>query len=257
MNAPALAEFEAPASWQRIEFISDLHLSESQPATFDTWAAYMRGTTADAVFILGDLFEAWVGDDARHAGFEAQCAAVLSAAARRRTLAFMAGNRDFLLGAEMLAACGMAGLPDPTVLKAWGRNVLLTHGDALCLDDTDYQRFRAQVRSPAWIESVLAQPLEQRRRLAAEMRSASEQHKHRHVPPQWSDIDRPSALAWMDAGGCREMVHGHTHRPATEEIAPGRTRFVLSDWDLDGDPRRAEVLQLTRDGFVRTPFGAV
>jgi UDP-2,3-diacylglucosamine hydrolase len=256
MDVRALAEIKAPASWSRIEFISDLHLSESQPATFEAWAAYLRGTTADAVFILGDLFEAWVGDDARHAGFEAQCAAVLSDAARQRTLAFMVGNRDFLVGPELLGACGVAGLSDPTVLHAWGRNVLLTHGDALCLDDTDYQRFRAQVRSPAWIEAVLAQPLEQRRRLATEMRSASEQHKRRHAPPQWSDIDRPSALAWMDAGNCREMVHGHTHRPATEQIAPGRTRFVLSDWDLDGDPRRAEVLQLTRDGFARRPFGA-
>lgn len=247
------AEFVAPAAWRRIEFISDLHLSEDQPATVDGWARYLEATTADAVFILGDLFEVWVGDDARHAGFEARCTALLTAAARRRTVGFMVGNRDFLVGPEMLRDCGVTGLADPTVLKAWGRNVLLTHGDALCLDDADYQAFRKQVRNDAWIQAVLAQPLAERRRLAGQIRAASEQHKRRAAPPQWSDVDRPSAVAWMQAGDCHEMVHGHTHRPATQQIAPGHVRHVLSDWDLDAAPPRAEVLRLTRDGFCRVP----
>jgi len=124
---PSFAEWSAPASWETIDFISDLHLSEETPRGFDAWAAYLRDSPADAVFILGDLFEAWVGDDARHVGFEARCAAVLSEAAATRPVAFMVGNRDFLVGDAMLSAC----VPSPT-RPCWSA----AHIDCCCLTAT-------------------------------------------------------------------------------------------------------------------------
>ncbi|MDP9043729.1 MAG: UDP-2,3-diacylglucosamine diphosphatase, partial [Pseudomonadota bacterium] len=159
----APTEVFAPADWRRVDFISDLHLAADTPRTFQAWRDYLLATPADAVFILGDLFEAWVGDDAREDGFDAEATAVLTAAAARRPVYFMAGNRDFLLGSEMLAACGMQRLVDPCVLVAFGSRTLLTHGDAWCVADVDYQTFRAQVRQPAWQAQVLAAPLAQRR----------------------------------------------------------------------------------------------
>ena len=253
--APALAslhELEAAPSWQAIEFISDLHLAEPQPHTFAAWADYLAGSQADAIYILGDLFEVWIGDDARQPGrFEQRAGEVLAQAARRRTIGFMAGNRDFLVGAELLESCGLAALPDPTVLSAWGRRVLLTHGDALCLADEAYQAFRRQVRSPAWRSEFLSQPLATRERLARQMRDASEAGKRRQTMADWSDVDGAAAVAWMQASGSHDMVHGHTHRPGSELLAPGYTRHVLSDWDCDTAPARAQVLRLTREGFTR------
>ena len=244
-------EFEALASWTCIDFISDLHLSSNAPRTFDAWSRYMAGTRADAVVILGDLFEVWVGDDARASAFEGQCADVICDASSRRQVAFMAGNRDFLLGAAMLGACGLLGLPDPTVLTAWGQRLLLTHGDALCIADLPYQRFRAQVRQPAWQQEFLAKPLADRLAIAGSMRQHSEARRQ-FDGNTLVDIDVASAVGSMHAAGAASMVHGHTHRPGSEELAAGFKRHVLSDWDLDDPVRpRAEVLRLNRDGLHR------
>jgi UDP-2,3-diacylglucosamine hydrolase len=250
---PALFEFRAPPAWRSIEFISDLHLNPADPRTFDAWVAYLGSSTADAVWVLGDLFDAWVGDDAAgEAGsFEARCAAALASAASRRPMAFMAGNRDFLVGATMLERCGVTALPDPTLLDAWGRRVVLTHGDAWCIADVAYQRFRAQVRSPAWQRSVLARPLAERRVLAGQMREGSRHAQHTQPAQVASDVDAELALQWLQAAGSTELIHGHTHRPGTEALAPGYVRHVLSDWDFDGAQPRGEVLKLTRDGFSR------
>src|SRR5262249_32942328 len=117
-GSPTLAHLHAPPAWQAIDFLSDLHLSESTPRTFEALAAHLRCTEADAVFILGDLFEVWAGDDARHEGFAADCAAMLGEASAHRFIAFMAGNRDFLVGDAMLRQCGIVHLADPTVLVA-------------------------------------------------------------------------------------------------------------------------------------------
>lgn len=256
-----LWQLQAEPDWRAVDFISDLHLSEQTPRTFEAWSAHLRSTPADALFILGDLFEVWVGDDARLPGSWAERATeVLADAAARRSVGFMAGNRDFLVGAQMLRDCGVMALPDPTLLDAWGQRVLLTHGDMLCLDDTDYQAFRAQVRSPAWREQFLAQPLAERERRARAMRDASEAAKRRKAAPgssdPWADVDAAAAVAWMHAAGSRDMVHGHTHRPGSEVLAPGYMRHVLSDWDCDQPPRRAQVLRLTRDGFARIDLAA-
>src|SRR6185436_4667984 len=139
-EARSTATFEAPDDWRAIDLLSDLHLAENTPEVFGVWAAHLRNTDADAVFILGDLFEVWVGDDMAERGFEARCVEVLSAAAAERMVAFMPGNRDFLVGDAMLAASGVARLADPTVVVAFGDRVVLSHGDALCVGDVGYQR---------------------------------------------------------------------------------------------------------------------
>ena len=248
---PAFFEIGALSHWRAVDFISDLHLCDSMPRTFDAWAGHMASTPADAVFILGDLFEVWVGDDVRSRPFERRCLEVLAQAATRVQLAFMAGNRDFLLGAAMLRDCGAMGLPDPSVLTAWGQRMLLSHGDALCIDDLPYQAFRREVRSPAWQTAFLARPLDERLQAAAQMRRAS-QARQRFDGDRDADVDTGHAVQWMHAGGAAELVHGHTHRPGSNALAPGFKRHVLSDWDLD-HADRAEVLRLSRDGLDRLP----
>lgn len=252
---PPPRPFEAPAGWTAIDFLSDLHLNAGMPRTFAAWAAHLRHTPADAVFILGDLFDAWVGDDARQDAFEADALAVLADAAGRRHVAFMAGNRDFLVGGTLLGELGVVRLDDPTLLAAFGQRVLLTHGDALCLDDVAYQRFRAQVRDPRWQAAVLARPLAERRLMARQLRDGSGSHQYGRTddPVPIGELDPVATARLARRADADVLVHGHTHRPETAEFAPGLVRHVLSDWDLDHDPRhpRAEVLRLTRDGFAR------
>ena len=250
-SLPQFWEFRAPEAWRMVDFISDLHLQPELPRTYQAFASHLRDTPADAVFILGDLFEAWVGDDMRHTGFEAQVTEVLKDASSRLSLAFMAGNRDFLVGGSMLQECGVMALSDPTVLVAFGERLLLTHGDALCLDDQAYQRFRAEVRNETWRQAFLARPLAERRAMAARMRDASMAHQRGQDAAVWADIDVAAAVSWMHEAGTPLMVHGHTHRPGTQELAPGFRRTVLSDWELDAATPRAEVLRLTRHGLER------
>ncbi len=248
-DLPAFYEWRADPGWRVVEFISDLHLSAALPRTFDAFSAHLRHSTADAILILGDLFEAWVGDDMRTLPFEQHCVEVLADAASRRRMAFMPGNRDFLVGSAMLRDCGLMALPDPTVLDAWGQRILLAHGDALCLDDLPYQRFRSEVRADAWQAAFMARPLAERLQVAAGMRQQSAAHQQLDGNPE-IDLDPGETVRWMHAMGAAEMVHGHTHRPGSSTLAPGYKRHVLSDWNLDhGD--RAQVLRLTRAGFER------
>jgi UDP-2,3-diacylglucosamine hydrolase len=248
---PDIFEFKAPAAWSAIDFISDLHLTAETPRTFDAWGAHLSTTPADAVFILGDLFDVWVGDDAALAGFEKQCIDVLAEAARHRALGFMVGNRDFLVGRSLLDACGVMALPDPTLLAAFGERVLLSHGDALCIADAVYQRFRAEVRSDAWRDRVLVLPIEQRRAYAKQMRGASDVHKVRTTVEGWADVDADTAVEWLRATGSKVLIHGHTHRPRVHTLSNGCVRHVLSDWDLEDEPTRAEVLRLSAAGLTR------
>jgi UDP-2,3-diacylglucosamine hydrolase len=249
---PALFEYAAPSSWRAVDFVSDMHLCASRPRTVEAFAAYLQQTPADAVFILGDLFELWVGDDARTRPFERHCCNVLAEAASRRQVGLMVGNRDFLIGTTLLRETGMMGLPDPTVLAVWGQRVLLTHGDSLCLADLPYQAFRREVRSAEWQQRFLSRPLAERLALAADIRRAS-QARRQFDGSADADVDAAEAVRWMHALGTVQMVHGHTHRPGSAELAPGFKRHVLSDWDLD-EASRAEVLRLTRDGFQRLPL---
>ena len=246
---PVFSPLLAPSSWQAIDFISDLHLCAALPRTFDAFVSHLRHTPAPAVFILGDLFEVWVGDDMASLDFERRCVEQLAIAAAQRSLFFMVGNRDFLVGPALLRQAAMQGLADPTVLHAFGHPVLLSHGDALCLSDTPYQDFRREVRSPAWQAAFLARPLTERLHIATEIRQAS-QSRRQFDGAAGADIDFDEALRWMRGAGLQAMVHGHTHRPGSGALAPGFTRHVLSDWDLD-TAAHAEVLRLTRRGFER------
>jgi UDP-2,3-diacylglucosamine hydrolase len=251
MNAavPPIAELQAPAPWRAADVISDLHLQAADDRTFEAWRRYMRDTPADAVFILGDLFDVWVGDDAAgEPGFAADCAAVLQAAAGRLAVFFMHGNRDFLVGEGFLRACRTTLLPDPTVLGFAGQRWLLTHGDALCLADTEYMRFRGQVRAPSWQSDFLAKPLEQRQAIARGLREQSEARKRSVV--EYPDVDGEAAAAWLDAADAPVLIHGHTHRPADHEL-DGRRRIVLSDWDAASNPPRLQALRLTAAGARR------
>lgn len=247
---------KAPAHWRSIDFISDLHLQAGQPETFRAWQRYLASTPADAVFILGDLFEVWVGDDAAAAptsadappGFELQCQHTLAQASEWLALYFMHGNRDFLLGAAFAQACGMTLLDDPTVLVFDAKRWLLSHGDALCLGDTDYQQFRAMVRSPDWQQAFLAKPLSERQSIARDLRSRSEARKASGA--RYADVDITTTLHWLDQAEATTLIHGHTHRPADHKLhsAAGSThdRRVLSDWDATATPPRLQVLRLER-----------
>lgn len=246
---PTIAEWRADPRWSAIDLMSDLHLQVDMPRTFEAWRQHLLNTPADAVLMLGDLFEVWVGDDARLSGFEQQCCEVLRQASRQRVLAFMPGNRDFLVGDVMLADCGVQRLNDPTLLLAWQQRLLLTHGDALCLADTDYQRFRLEVRSSAWQQRFLAQPLPERQRQARALREASAAHQAQLPPEQYFDVDDAEAEAWLRAAGADALVHGHTHRPAQHRLPGGQPRHVLGDWDLDGATRRARALRLNRQSL--------
>lgn len=248
-DLPSFAQLQAPPAWRTVDFISDLHLQVQEPATFEAWRRYMRQTPADAVFILGDLFEVWIGDDAATApDFAADCAAVLKAAATRTDVFFMAGNRDFLVGARFLGDCGVQALADPTVLAFDGRRWLLTHGDALCTDDTEYMHFREQVRHRHWQHEFLSKPLVQREAIARDMRERSEARKRSGI--SYPDVEGDFARAWLKAADAQVMIHGHTHRPADHVLGAGR-RVVLSDWDALGEPRRLQALRLTAEGLQR------
>jgi UDP-2,3-diacylglucosamine hydrolase len=161
----------------------------------------------------------------------------------------MHGNRDFLVGPRFLSDCGVHALSDPCLLQ-WGEQcILLSHGDALCLDDSAYQAFRQQVRSADWQTEFLAKPLHERLALARAMRAQSESQKHSGAV--YADADALMALNWLHAAEADRLVHGHTHQPADHPLGSGQ-RHVLSDWSLDHAPARAQVFRLQRGGdFTR------
>ncbi len=249
-----LPRVEAAAGWRSVDFISDLHLHPGDPATAAAWRAYLASTPADALFILGDLFEAWPGDDAAEVpGFDADCAQALQQIAARMPVFFLHGNRDFMVGAALAARTGMALMQDPALLVFGNQRVLLSHGDALCLADTEYLRFRAQVRAPGWAEALMARPLPERQALARQLRAESASRQATGQP--YADADEALARQWLQAAGASALVHGHTHRPARHDLGNGLTRIVLTDWDLQARPPRAEALRLDRSGqFQRIPL---
>lgn len=227
--------------------------------TAEAFFRWLGSTDADALFILGDLFEVWVGDDAPAEGVVAEARDALAATARRIPVHIMHGNRDFLLGPAFHASLGTVALPDPT-LFTWGQGRwLLTHGDAWCLDDRDYQQFRAQVRSPQWQAAFLQRPVAERQAVARQLREASEARKQaarRSSDPSqagwpfegYADVDEPTSLQWLQRCDAQVLIHGHTHRPATHALPDHRTRLVLTDWDASAQPARGAPLRLYPDG---------
>ena len=219
---------------RRTLFVSDLHLDESRPGIVAQFERFLAKVApgADALYILGDLFEYWVGDDGLALPFPARVAASLRAAASGTPVFFMHGNRDFLVAARFASETGATLLADPTVVDLYGKRTLLTHGDALCTGDVAYQRFRAQVRDPAWQAAALAKPVAERLAIAQAMRVQSEGAKHGKA----MDIMDVAPGAVEDAfrrHDCDLMIHGHTHRPARHVHAVDgreRLRWVLADW---------------------------
>ena len=232
-------------------FFSDLHLDPSRPAITELFGGFLDGEArrADALYILGDLFEAWVGDDdpAETGAFVAgRLRALVDAGV---PVSFIRGNRDFLLGADYARRCGMRLLPDPAVVVVHGEPTLLLHGDLLCTDDVAYQQFRAQTRDPAWQARFLAQPLQARLAFAAQARAAS-QARHGELQASGmaeaiTDVAPATVQAWFARYGVRRMIHGHTHRPAVHDEGHGHTRIVLGDWYEQGS-----VLRVDADGAV-------
>ncbi|MBL0140604.1 MAG: UDP-2,3-diacylglucosamine diphosphatase [Betaproteobacteria bacterium] len=219
---------------QRTLFISDLHLAEERPSTADRFARFLAETVpvADALYILGDLFEYWVGDDGLSLDFPARIADFLRLAARATPVFFMHGNRDFMVASRFCAETGIRLIPDPTVIDLYGERALLMHGDTLCTGDQAYLAFRAQVRNPAWQAAALVRPLAERVAIARGMRERSEDAKG-GKGEAILDVAPEAVEAAFVAADSRLMIHGHTHRPARHEHeAGGRTciRWVLPDW---------------------------
>jgi UDP-2,3-diacylglucosamine hydrolase len=220
-------------------FISDLHLCPSRPATTRLFQNFLAGPAraAEALYILGDLFEYWAGDDDLGDPFNAAiCAALRSLSDAGVPLYFMAGNRDFLAGEVFARAAGVKLLPDPVIVAVAGTSVLLMHGDTLCADDTAYQAFRAEVRSPEWRQAFLALPLAQRKVQIETLRRESEAQK-RVKPIDIMDVNQAAVLQGLTLHRCNRLIHGHTHRPAHHRFElDGRPceRWVLPDWYENG-----------------------
>lgn len=243
----------APPHWRQVDFISDIHLQSSEPDTYAAWVRFMQGTSADALFILGDLFEIWVGDDVLddQNSFESACTNTIRLTASRIPVFILHGNRDFLMGSRFAQASHAILLNDPTILQINEKRIALSHGDALCLDDRDYQDFRKIVRSDAWQKDFLSKPLPERQQIAAHIRTHSEAQKISST--DYADADSIAALSLLESSAANTMVHGHTHRPATHSLAGGKLRWVLSDWHIHGMHTRAEVLRLQSSPSASTP----
>jgi UDP-2,3-diacylglucosamine hydrolase len=238
-------ELRTKDHWDTVDFISDLHLQAQEPQTLVALASYLESSPAQALFILGDLFEVWVGDDCldQIGSFEAQVAALLKQASQTIDIHILCGNRDFLMGSDCMAACGATRMEDPTVLQTPTARWLLTHGDALCLSDTAYLDFRMMVRSPQWQHEFLQKPLAQRQAIGREMRMQSEAKKMTHTG-FFADVDTVAAIDTLQQHKANHMIHGHTHRPAHHALDATHSRWVLSDWDGSAAPPRAEVLRI-------------
>ena len=234
-------------------FISDLHLDSTRPAITQLFLRFLRedAAEAEALYILGDLFEAWVGDDE-----DSELAAAVKAGLRALVdsgvpVSVMRGNRDFLLGPDFGAETGVHLLADPCVAVLDGEPTLLLHGDLLCTDDSRYQDFRRQVRDPSWREQFLAQPLAARRVFAQQARAASQDHQQglqkQGQLEAITDVNADAVAAMLERFGLRRMIHGHTHRPAIHSLRAGERgaqRIVLGDWYEQGS-----VLRVSADGL--------
>ncbi|HEX6266626.1 MAG TPA: UDP-2,3-diacylglucosamine diphosphatase [Burkholderiales bacterium] len=216
-------------------FISDLHLSEERAAANERFIGFLEGEarSALALYILGDFFEYWIGDDDLEAPFNAVIAGLLRGLTRQGVPVYlMHGNRDFLLGEGFCRATGAVLLPDPSLVDVGGEKTLLVHGDTLCTDDHDYQAWRRIARSEQWQREFLAKPREERRRMILGLRDKSKaviQAK----PAEIMDVNDGAVVDALRAHGVRRLVHGHTHRAGRHEHGvDGRRceRWVLPDW---------------------------
>jgi UDP-2,3-diacylglucosamine hydrolase len=236
-----------------ILLISDLHLQEERP---DITRAFLdlldgRARHAKALYILGDFFEAWIGDDAMTPFQQSICQALRRLSDSGTALYLMHGNRDFLIGQRFCEAAGCTLLADPSVVELGGEPVLLMHGDTLCTRDVAYMKLRRYLRNPLTLWVLRHLPLATRRRLASKLRNES-RAQTRMKATEIVDVTPEEVPQVMAAHGVRTLVHGHTHRPAIHKLVvagePAR-RIVLGDWD-----RRGWALQVDEQGFQLAPF---
>jgi UDP-2,3-diacylglucosamine hydrolase len=225
-------------------FISDLHLDASRPGITRLFLEFLENeaSKADALYILGDLFEAWIGDDASDAVGDAVAEALAKLHARGVPCFYIHGNRDFLLGDAYARRARMTLLPDPSLVEIGGETVLLMHGDTLCTDDAPYQAFRRQTHDPAWQRSFLARPVDEREHFAAQARAESRNYT-RSVGETITDVNEGAVVNAMVNHGVRRLIHGHTHRPALHHVAIGDmscARIVLGDWHEQSSVLRME-----------------
>lgn len=236
-------------------FISDLHLDASRPEVTELFGRFLRDEArrADALYILGDLFEAWVGDDDTSEVGAFVAAHLREVADAGVPVFFIRGNRDFLVGAEYAQRAGFRILPDPAVLMLYGKPTLLMHGDLLCTDDIAYQQFRAQTRNPAWQAQFLAQPLAARLAFAAQARATSMARQKemkgddRTQFETITDVAPATVEATLARYGIDTLIHGHTHRPAIHELSVGShacRRIVLGDWYEQGSVLRVDAHEM-------------
>lgn len=215
-------------------FISDLHLDDARPETTGLLLQFLQSEAgnADALYILGDLFEYWLGDDIKSGCAQQVAEALASLTDKAVPCYFMHGNRDFLLQDDYATQCGMTLLPEEHVAELYGQQVLLMHGDSLCTDDIAYQQFRSLVRNPDWQRDFLGKPPDQRLQISLQARDASTAHKG-SMGMEIMDVNQDEVLGALMRHGVDRMIHGHTHRPATHDFEvkgnPAQ-RIVLGDW---------------------------
>jgi UDP-2,3-diacylglucosamine hydrolase len=232
-------------------FVSDLHLQPSHPKTSRGFYDFLErhAMAAQALYVLGDLFEYWAGDDDMDAPLPRQTIEAIRRVSDAGVAVYwIAGNRDFLAGPAFAEATGATILSEPHVATIGGQRIVLVHGDAQCTDDINYMAFRAQVREPAWQAQFLAMPLAQRKAIIAGMRQdsrADQDNKSYGV----MDVTAQAIGQVFAQTNTRVMIHGHTHRPALHETAVGR-RYVLPDWDLDARPPRGGWIAVGGDGAI-------
>jgi UDP-2,3-diacylglucosamine hydrolase len=215
-------------------FASDLHLDSEAPWAIDAFLAFLDGPArdADSLYLLGDLFEAWVGDDDDDAGNARACAGLARLTSGGIPVYAIHGNRDFLLGEGFEQRTGVKLLPDPVSLDLYGVATMLSHGDVFCTEDLPYQELRSIVRQPGWQRRFLSLPLATRRELATAARAGSKAHTERQIPVLM-DVDPEAVTRAMRATGTRRLIHGHTHRPAIHSFAidgAAAERVVLAPW---------------------------
>lgn len=242
-----------------VHFISDLHLTADRPALTSVFERYVGGLArhADALYILGDLFEYWAGDDDHDDPLNNALAARLSTLAASGTrVRFMPGNRDFLLGPDFARRASLEILSDPTLIQLGDKAVLLCHGDSLCTDDTGYQAFRSQVRSPTYQAQFLGQPLAVRKQFIEGVRQKSEAAKA-GKSAEIMDVNQEAVAALLRTHDHPWLIHGHTHRPAVHDLSVDgheRQRWVLADWRESDGKARGEVLIWADGRFSRQPL---
>lgn len=216
-------------------FIADLHLDEQRPEITRALLHFLEthARSAEALYILGDFFEVWVGDDDQTPMIESVRQGLRTLADHGTAIYLQHGNRDFLIGQCFAQSCGAQLIPEHQVISPYGQPLLLLHGDQLCLEDTDYLAFRQQVRAASWQRDFLSQSLEQRKAIARHIRETS-RDLSRQKPQTLMDVTPAEVTRVMNQAGVDTLIHGHTHRPAVHTLADRHQRIVLGDWDSNG-----------------------